>query len=42
VLYKFVGILFDANPQLGSSGLKETKIKQNDIEVKKRIKVKTE
>jgi len=42
VLYKFVGILFDANPQLGSSGLKETKIKQNDIELKRRIKVKTE
>jgi hypothetical protein len=40
MLYKFVGILLDANPQLGSSGLKETKIKHNDIEAEKRIKVK--
>ena len=42
MLYKFVGVLLDANPQLGSSGLKEIKIKHNDIEEKRRIKERIE
>jgi hypothetical protein len=41
MLYKFVGVLSDTNPQLGSSGLKETKIKNNDVEAKRIIKVMT-